>query len=282
VLSVALAVFAAVGNAVASVLQRRADADQPEGEAGGLWLLWRLAHRPDWLGGIAALVVGFLLQAGALTTGPVALVQPILVLELPFTLLLAQAVFGFRLRPREWAAIVGMSAGLACFLYALQPGSGHPASVPLGGWAAGIATTIALSAACVVAGYRTSGPRRAVFLGLATGIGFALTAVLIAGIGSVHSGSGMAGVFTWPLTYLVIVLGPGYFFLLQKTLQAGRLVASQPALTLSDPVVAVVFGVVVFGEHVRTGGWLALAVTAAALVAVSTVALARSPLLQER
>jgi drug/metabolite transporter (DMT)-like permease len=190
-------------------------------------------------------------------------------------------VFGFRLQLREWAAIVGMSAGLVCFLYALQPASGHPADVTPGGWAAGIATTIALSAVCVVTGYRTTGPRRAVFLGLATGIGFALTAVLIAGIGSVHSRSGMAGVLTWPLTYLVIVLGPSYFFLLQKTLQAGRLVAAQPALTLSDPVVAVVFGVVVFGEHVRTGGWLALAVAAAAVLVVSTIALARSPLLQE-
>jgi hypothetical protein len=36
-------------------------------------------------------------------------------------------------------------------------------------------------------------------------------------------------------------------------------VASQPGLTFSNPVVAMVFGVVVFGEQVRTGGWITLA-----------------------
>ena len=279
VLSVVLAVLAAAGNAAASVLQRRADAAEATDDAGGLRLIWRLAHRRDWLGGIAALVVGFLLQAAALATGPVALVQPILVLELAFTLLLGQVVFRSSLHARDWAAVVGMSAGLAGLLYALQPEGGDPMDVPAAAWVAGIAGTIAASAAFVVIGYRSTGSRRAAFLGVATGIGFGLTAVLVAGVAAAHSRSGFSGVVASPLTYLLIVLGPGYFYLLQKTLQAGSLVASQPALTLSNPVVAVVFGVVVFGEHVRTDGWLALAVAAAALIAVCTVVLARSPLL---
>ena len=279
-LSVLLAVLAAAGNAVASVLQRRADADQSEDEAGGPRLLWRLAHRPDWLGGIAALVVGFLLQAAALGTGPVALVQPILVLELAFTLLLAQFVFGAWLHCREWTAVLGTSAGLAGVLYALRPGRGDPTAVPASDWAIGIAAMVAVSAACAVIGYRSSGPRRAAFLGVATGIGFALTAVLVAGIGAAYSRSGIGGMLTSPLTYVLIVLGPCYFFLLQKSLQAAKLVASQPALTLSNPLAAVVFGVVVFGEHVRLDGWLALAVAGAAAVAVGTLVLARSPLLE--
>ena len=279
-LSVALAVLAAVGNALASVLQRRAGADQPEEQARGPRLLWRLAHRPDWLGGIAALVVGFLLQAAALSTGPVALVQPILVLELPFTLLLAQVVFRARLHGREWGAVVGMSVGLAGLLYALRPGHGDPANVPTSRWAVGMAAVLAVSVLCAVIGFRAAGTRRAAFLGLATGIGFALTAVLVAGIGATYSRNGISGVLTSPLTYLLVVLGPGFFFLLQKALQAGPLVASQPALTLSNPVVAVAFGVVVFREHVRMDGWLALAVAAAALIAACTVVLARSPLLR--
>jgi drug/metabolite transporter (DMT)-like permease len=278
VLSVILAVLAAVGNALASVLQRRAGADQPE-DTGGLQLIWRLAHRPDWLAGIAALVVGFLLQAAALATGSVALVQPILVLELAFTLMLAQVVFRSRLHMREWSAIVGMSAGLASMLYALLPSRGDPGGVLATAWTIGISGMIAASAACALIGYRSSGARRAAFLGIATGIGFALTAVLVAGIGAEYGASGIAGLLTSPLTYLLIVLGPSFFFLLQRSLQAGSLVASQPALTLSNPIAAAVFGVVVFGEHVRTDGWLALAVAGAALVAVCTVVLTRSPLL---
>src|SRR5205085_939039 len=73
-LSVALAVLAALGNAAASVLQRKADREEPEGQATGLALLWHLVHRPPWLGGIAAMIVAFLLQAAALATGAIALV----------------------------------------------------------------------------------------------------------------------------------------------------------------------------------------------------------------
>ena len=50
-LSVALAILAALGNATASVLQRKADREEPEGQATGLALLWDLVHRPAWLGG---------------------------------------------------------------------------------------------------------------------------------------------------------------------------------------------------------------------------------------
>lgn len=60
-LSVALAILAALGNATASVLQRKADREEPEGQVTGLALLWHLVHRPAWLGGIATLIVAFLL-----------------------------------------------------------------------------------------------------------------------------------------------------------------------------------------------------------------------------
>lgn len=106
-----------------------------------------------------------------------------------------------------------------------------------------------------------------------------MIAALVAGIGAAYGASGLGSVFRAPQTYLVIVLGPGFFFLLQKTFQAGRLVASQPALTLSNPVISVAFGVTVFDEHLRTGTWLILALFGAAVIIASTVLLTRSPLL---
>lgn len=146
-----------------------------------------------------------------------------------------------------------MSAGLAALLYALRPGRGGPAHASIIAWILGIGVTLAVSVVFAVIGFRSAGARRAVFLGLATGVGFALTAVLLTGVSAAYSTSGVGGVLTSWQTYLLIVLGPGFLFL-QKSLQAGSLVAAQPALTLSNPVVAVVFGVVVFGEHVRTDG----------------------------
>lgn len=279
-LSVVLAVLAALGNATASVLQRKANRDKPEGQATGLALLWHLVHRPAWLAGVAVLVVAFLLQAAALATGPIVVVQPVLVVELAFTLMLASMVFHSRLHAREWTAIAGMSVGLAGMLYALQPGGGDPHRASIGRWVTGIVVSLAVAGVFIVLGYRAEGTRRAAYLGLATGIGFGLVAALVAGIGAAYSASGISGVLWAPQTYLALVLGPGFFFLLQKALQAGPLVASQPALTLVDPLVSVLFGIAVFDEHLRAGTWLILALFGAALIIVCTVLLARSPLLQ--
>jgi len=66
-LPVVLALCAALANAASSVLQRRAAAmDTPEAPAGtGAFLrgLRRLLPRPDWLGGVALLMLSALLQA---------------------------------------------------------------------------------------------------------------------------------------------------------------------------------------------------------------------------
>ncbi len=279
-LSVALAVLGALANATSSVLQRKADRDEPE-DRSGLAMMWDLAHKPTWVGGILAIIAGFLLQAGALATGPIALVQPILVLELPLTLLLAGLVFRSRLHPREWTAVAGMGAGLGLMLFALQPSGGSPQAASAIRWIAGVVTVLAVAGLFVRLGYRVHHTRRAAYLGIATGIGFGFTATLIAGITAAYATTGIGGVFTTWQTYLLIVLGPAFFFLLQKTMQAGRLVASQPALTLADPVVAAAFGLAVFGEHVRTGGWLTAALLGAALVAAGTLLLVRSPLLRD-
>ncbi|MCU1662462.1 MAG: hypothetical protein JWR58_2527 [Pseudonocardia sp.] len=279
VLSIVLVVLAALGNATASVLQRKADRDEPVDGPTGLSLLWHLAHRPAWLAGIAAMVIGFLLHAMALATGPIVLVQPLLVLELPVTLLLARAVFGSRLHAREWIAIGGMSLGLAALLYALAPSGGDPLAPSVGTWVVGLAVTLVVAGIFVAVGYRSSGSRRAAALGLATGIGFGLTAVLVAAIGAIWKSSGWPGLLASPLTWLLVVLGPTFFYLLQRTLQAGPLVASQPFLTLANPLVAVGFGVAVFGERVNGSGWLVLAVGGAVLIGAGTVLLARSPLL---
>lgn len=278
IVSIALAVLAALANATASVLQRKAVRNEKDGSA-ILTMMWDLVRQPVWVGGIASVIVGFLLQAGALATGPIALVQPILVLELGFTLLLAGVVFHNRLHRREWAAVTGMSVGLAMLLFSLQPMGGQPSDAPLGAWVLAAAVTLGASGVLVVLGHRRRGAPRAALLGVATGMGFGFISTLVAAITAAYATNQLRGVFTAWQTYLLIVLGPLFFFLLQQALQAGRLVASQPALTLSNPIVAFAFGITVFGEHVRGGGWLALAVLGAVLIVTATVALAHSPLL---
>jgi hypothetical protein len=68
-------------------------------------------------------------------------------------------------------------------------------------------------------------------------------------------------------------------FLVQSAMNAGRLVAAQPGLTLTDPIVSVLWGVFIFHEQVRTGWYLVLFGAGAAVTAGAVLLLARSPLL---
>lgn len=278
-LSVPLAVLAAIANALASVLQRKAARERPESESLNWRLVWSLLHRPIWFGGVAAIIAGFLLQAVALGNGQLSVVQPVLLLELPATLVLASLVFGSHLGVREWTASVAMIAGLAGLLYFLSPAHGSTAHATALTWALASGLNV-LVVGAVVAWARLTGvgARKAALLGVATGCAFGFTAALIKGV-TVEFTHGLDAVFTsWQL-YGMIVAGAGAMFLLQSAMQAGRLLASQPALTLSDPVVAILWGVLVFGEAVRGGLYIVLSVVAAGVVAAAVVVLTRSPLL---
>lgn len=269
-------ILAALLNASASVLQRRGTKAEPESAAFSLGMLADLARRPAWVFGILAMISGFLLHAVAISLSQIALVQPLLVSELPFTLILASWAFGAGIPRRDWSAIAMQSVGLAAFVGCLAPTGGDP-RVSTAAWVLGIAATTAGVAVLVVLGYRGRREHRAALLGIATGAAFGLNSALIAGVGAVvgHGGN----LFTAWQTYGVAVLGPVSFFLLQNALQAGNLVASQPGFTLTNPLVSVVWGLAVFGEQARGGLFLIGTVAGAVLIGVGTVMLARSELL---
>ncbi|AEA28137.1 hypothetical protein Psed_6023 [Pseudonocardia dioxanivorans CB1190] len=277
-LGIVLMLVAAALNATASVLQRRAARDEPESRSFSAQLMLDLIRRPAWLLGILAMLGGFVLHAVSISVSRIALVQPVLVIELPFTLLAASWMFGLRLGRRDWTAIGLQSVGLGMLVGCLAPSGGDPGTVPGATWALGIALTAAGIVALVVLGLRARQGRRAAFLGVATGAAFGLNSSLIAGVGAAVSRGD--GLFTTWQTYAVAVVGPVSFFLLQNALESGTLVASQPGFTLTNPAVSVAWGLAVFGEQARGGGFLAAGVIGAVLVGVGTLLLARSPLLE--
>lgn len=279
-IAVVFALLGAAANAAASVLQRKANRDESDERSMSLALIRDLLHRRVWFAGILAVIAGFLCQAVALGNGEISVVQPLLILELPLTLVLGSAVFHRRLQRRDWLAIAAMTVGLMAMLYSLRPTQGDPRHVPGAGWAIGVGVSLALVAALVGAGLRTVGPPRAALYGVATGTSFGLTAALLAATAAAYSG-GIGAVFlTWQ-TYAMVVTGLLAMFLLQNAVQAGALVAAQPGFTLADPLIAILWGVVLFGERVRAGPWLIGILGGGALIAAGTLALIRSPLFEE-
>jgi len=81
---------------------------------------------------------------------------------------------------------------------------------------------------------------------------------------------GLVDLFTSWEIYAMVASGLLGMFLVQSALNAGGLIAAQPGLTLSDPVISVLWGVFAFHEQAR-GGWYVLPeVVAAAIVGVSS------------
>ena len=294
-LSYFLAVLAACANAASSVLQRQANREIPQKENLSLQLIWSLLHKPVWFGGILAVIVGFLLQATALGEGELSVVEPILVLELPLTLILASRVFGSNMGPREWASTLAMTAGLAGLLYFLSPTPSPSDTVRPHVWLIGIGVNLAVVGALVAwgrqgpagrggarqgSGTRSSSHQAAVY-GVAAGATFGLTAALMKGMTTRFS-NGFGALFTSWQIYAMVVTGVLGIFLVQSALNAGRLIAAQPGLTLSDPIVSILWGVLAFHEKVRTDPLnLLLAALSTVLMAAAVVALARSPVLAD-
>jgi hypothetical protein len=86
---------------------------------------------------------------------------------------------------------------------------------------------------------------------------------------------------TWQL-YAMIATGGLAMFLLQSAMNAGRLVAAQPGLTLTDPIVSILWGILVFHERVRGGLYIILALLSGLTMAGAVIALAGSPLLSDQ
>jgi O-antigen ligase len=67
--------------------------------------------------------------------------------------------------------------------------------------------------------------------------------------------------------------------LIQSSLHAGPITASQATLTIVDPVVSVVIGIWLFHDRLRTGGWrVPVEIVAIGVVIAGVVFLSRSPL----
>jgi hypothetical protein len=189
--------LAAVSNAGTNVMQRSASRDISNRLEFSFALVKSLIGRPVWLASIATMILSFLFQAAGLGLGALAAIEPLLVFELPLTLIGAWFFLGGRLGRREWTALVLMTAGTAGLIAFLGP-SGRQNASPGGlTWLAATAGTAVLVAAAYLAGYRARSPgRRAGVLGTGAGLCFGLAAAMIKGMTGQFSSGGLTGVLT--------------------------------------------------------------------------------------
>ncbi|MFH8775303.1 DMT family transporter [Streptomyces sp. NPDC017958] len=272
-LAAAFAVAGAASNAVGTAFQRKAASTS---RRGGVRLLAELVRRPAWLIGMTGVVGAALFQSLALVNGPLALVQPLFILELPFALLVAGTLMHRRLPRSGWWGVGGVVTGLAVLLTAAAP-HGATSQAPLVRWIPALGLCLGGMAAMVLpAGRGRPAVRRAALLAAASATGNALTAALLKSASGTFADHGfLAFLRSWQ-TYGFAVTGAVAVLLLENALQAGPLAAAQPALTIGDAMVSLALGIALFGERIRTGWWLVPEICGAVLIVTGVVVLSRA------
>ncbi len=277
-----LALVASGFTAMASVAQRRAAAPAP-GELSFSWrLVGYLLRRPLWFIGIACMIFGFLFQIEALRIGSLSEVQPVIAAELVLVFGIIALSNPRRVQARDWLAALGMSVGLAAFLVLARPTKGHIHASP-SMWVVSGLSAVALAGLLSGLASRPgrAGPRgshKAALLGMAAAVMFGFVAAVIKEL-STHLSEGLPGILTTWSPYVLLLSGAAAMYLASNAFQAGSLAASQPALTIVDPLVACVLGAALFGERLDMRPWaVAGELAALAALAASVIVLSRSPL----
>jgi hypothetical protein len=226
-------------------------------------------------------IAAALFQAAALATGPIALVQPIFIIELPVTLMLATLANHNRdaLKQLPWRAILLTTISLGAGLAIANP-SGAVNRAGNGAWAVALIVSGCFVGVLIAMAVGTRGEPRAALLGLAAACGYALTAALMKNAMADLDIGPRAFFGNWHI-YATAVAGVGALFLLQNALQAGTLVASQPMLTVGDALISISYGVTLFSEELRAGWWLLPQILAIILIVAGCVQITKSPLAAE-
>ena len=272
---VLFALLAAFSNALNVVMQHIASIGDP-GHSKGWRFVRYLVSNPLWLLGWAALAAAFVFQALALHNGLISVVQPLLVTELVFALVLRWVWLHQSIRPATWWAAALTCAFLALFLAMAEP-SGGSALPTSGAWASASAATAGAATLLALLGLRGSPGRRAALLGASASMLWALVATFIKATTDSLTQFGVVGMFThWPV-YALAVTGLAAEFLNQAALHVGPLSISQPFIVIVDPIVSIALSVWIFGETFTADiARLAVGSLAFAAMCVAVTVLART------
>jgi hypothetical protein len=208
-----------------------------------------LVRQPLWLTAIGANVLGFALQVVALKYGSLAVVEPLLICDLIFAVLIRARVKR-SFRGDMFIAVLVTAVGVAGFLAIANPSAGHT-DVGIAVLPELVIGLAVLVGACVTFSrhHQDFGP---IALALACGLCYGSAAFLVKLVTG-QFGGGLAGVFThWPI-YVLIVVGPLGFLLNQDAFQRATILAPVLAIiTAADPIVSIALSLLWLGVTFRS------------------------------
>jgi drug/metabolite transporter (DMT)-like permease len=208
---------------------------------------------PIWLMAIVGDLFGFILQVGALSLGPVVIIQPLAVLMLPVALVGGWALGGPQPTLTDYGACALLTGSLGGFLWVV--GDTGQGEVPDAKRIIGVLILVlALVLGVSFASASTPPVPRGAILGGAAGVCWGTLAVFVNAASDRYDDGGIHALFNDPRGYLPLiaigilgVLGMGITLL---SFKVGSLAVVLPTNLCADPLSAIIFGALLLGQHI--------------------------------
>ncbi|MGE5289093.1 MAG: hypothetical protein ACM3ML_18240 [Micromonosporaceae bacterium] len=266
--SLASALGAACCFGVASAIQGLAARAASDGTAGvDPRLLVRMLGQWRFVASIGLDFVGFIAQLVALRRLPLFAVQAVIAASLAVTALTAAWLASHTLAGREWAAVFGVTMGIAM----LGSSAGASGAAAVGNeFRLGLIVAVAAFGIAGLAAARLPGRYRTLALGMIAGLGYGVVGVAA----RILVGFSPADLIRDPAAYALAAAGVISFLFYASALEHGDVTVATAATVLAETVLPAIVGVLFLGDTTRRG-LVGLAAVGFAFAVAGAVTLAR-------
>lgn len=232
----------------------------------------RLLVNPRWLAGILVAAVGSAFHITALMSAPVTVVQPVGILAVPWSVLLAARIHGFRPTAKIWGAVTVTIVGIVCFTIISTSTAASDTHLPPLGIVSGALVAFVLAGVLAWFGRYGSRSLRCIMWASAGSVCYGLSSGLIKSFSHMISQPDvLRHPLLWTMAGFMVICYAVGGWMIQQAYANGPAEIVVGSMTTTDPIVAVTFGLAVLGEGARVGALDALGMVASGAVAVAGV-----------
>ncbi|WP_147675107.1 hypothetical protein [Nigerium massiliense] len=241
-----------------------------ENKSMNLKQLWRLITTPRWLGGLALITIGALAHITALMMAPVTVVQPVGILAVPWSVLMAAKIHRHKVTGTMWFAVLLTVVGVVGFTVISGTNAALDTRVEPPIVILGCVVIYAIGAFFGMLGWRgKNGMLRSMMWATGGSFFYGLSSALIKSVSVMMRDAQFQ---TSPLFWVIVPFLVGCYLIGGAMIQQGY--ATGPAetvvasMTVTDPIVGVSFGLIILGEGVLISLLEASGMVVAAAIAV--------------
>jgi len=236
--------------------------------------LWEVVRAPRWLAGLALAGLGSALNVVGLILAPVTVVQPVGILAVPWSVIFSGRINHLKIPPLKWMAVGQTLVGTVAFILLAATNASTRSEVDP--WRVTIAFVVVYLAAEGLGRLGTRGREslRCFFWASGGAFFYGLESALV------RTSADLIRQPDWLHNPLLLVIAAALVigsarggWMLQQAYATGPAETVVGALTVINPVVAVVFGMTVLGEAANIEFWAAFWMAISAAVAISGVML---------